>query len=48
MTVAVAESDDDSGCNELPDRQEEATAAAAAAGGVTGVHEAEAWVNPIL
>ena len=45
VTAAVADSDGNGGCNELPDRREGATAAAA--GDVTGVHEAEAWVDPI-
>ena len=47
MTAAVAGSDGDGGHNEQPDRREEATAAAVAVG-VTGVHEVEAWVYPIL
>ena len=48
MTAAAAGSDGDGdgGHNGQPDRREGATAAAAA-GGVTGVHEAEAWVDPI-
>ena len=44
MTAAVVDSDGNGGCNELPDQREGATAAA---GGVTGVHQAEAWVDPI-
>ena len=47
MTAAVAGSDGDSGRNGQPGRWEGATATAAA-GGVAGVHEAEAWVDPIL
>ena len=43
--MAVAESNGDGGCNEQPDRREGAMAATA--GGVTGVHEAEASVDPI-
>ena len=43
----MAGSDGGGGHNGQPDRREGATAAAAA-GGVTGVHEAEAWVDPIL
>ena len=42
----MADRHGDGGYNEQPDRQEGATAAAAA-GGVTGFHEAEAWVDPI-
>ena len=44
--AAVADSDGDGRRNEQPDRREGATAAAVA-GGVTGVHEDEAWVDPI-
>ena len=40
----MAGSDGDGGHNGQPDQREGATAAA---GGVTGVHEAEAWVDPI-
>ena len=46
MTAAVAGSDGDGGRNEQPDWREGATLAAAA-GGVTGVHEDDAWVDPI-
>ena len=46
MTATVADSDGDRGRNEQPDRWEGATALEAV-GGVTVVHEAEAWVDLI-